>query len=262
MAIVTLFSAAGSPGATTTALALTLAWPRPAILVDADPNASNALLAGYLQGQSPAAQGLIDLAIAHRHGELANTLPAALIPLGDSTQRLLPGLRSPLQAPTIEPMWPDLLTTLDDLDDDGVDVLIDMGRLGARYSPHPAITFADTALLVTRTTLPAVVAANAWLPVLTPLVEGSAVKLGLSLVGSGHPYGPAEISRNLAQLPVLTNLALDPVTAEVFSLGRRHGKHHATTPLVRSARAAAEALHASTHSRRQALRAIEETPHE
>ena len=37
MSLIVLTSASGSPGVTTTALGLALGWPRPALLVDADP---------------------------------------------------------------------------------------------------------------------------------------------------------------------------------------------------------------------------------
>ncbi|MDR0837668.1 MAG: hypothetical protein LBM94_05635 [Propionibacteriaceae bacterium] len=50
MAIVTLVSAGGSPGVTTTALGMALLWPRNCLLVDADPCPNQAVLAGYLQG--------------------------------------------------------------------------------------------------------------------------------------------------------------------------------------------------------------------
>jgi sugar diacid utilization regulator len=37
MAMIVLASAAGSPGATTSALGLALTWPRPVLLIEADP---------------------------------------------------------------------------------------------------------------------------------------------------------------------------------------------------------------------------------
>ena len=48
MAVVTLFSASGSPGVTVSALGMALAWQRHVMLVDADPTGSSAVLAGYL----------------------------------------------------------------------------------------------------------------------------------------------------------------------------------------------------------------------
>ena len=40
MAVIALGSAAGSPGVTTSALGLALTWPRPVLLIEADPTAA------------------------------------------------------------------------------------------------------------------------------------------------------------------------------------------------------------------------------
>ena len=46
MAIVCLTSASGSPGVTTTAVGIAFCWPRPALLVEADPTGGSGVLAG------------------------------------------------------------------------------------------------------------------------------------------------------------------------------------------------------------------------
>ena len=50
MAVIALASASGSPGVTTTALGLAMLWPRPVLLVEADPTGGSGLLAGYFRG--------------------------------------------------------------------------------------------------------------------------------------------------------------------------------------------------------------------
>ena len=50
MALIVLTSASGSPGVTTSAVGLALTWPRPALLVEADPTGGSSVLAGYLRG--------------------------------------------------------------------------------------------------------------------------------------------------------------------------------------------------------------------
>lgn len=45
MAVITVTSANGAPGVTTTALALALAWPRPCLLVEADVAGGSSILA-------------------------------------------------------------------------------------------------------------------------------------------------------------------------------------------------------------------------
>ena len=66
MAILILTSAGGSPGVTTLAVGLALTWPRPVLLADCDPGAHQAILAGYLTGQSSHGKGLLRVAEAHR----------------------------------------------------------------------------------------------------------------------------------------------------------------------------------------------------
>lgn len=66
MTIVLLGSAVGSPGVTTTCLALALTWPRSVLVVDCDRNPSQAVLAGWLRAAPVASRGLVDLAQAHR----------------------------------------------------------------------------------------------------------------------------------------------------------------------------------------------------
>ena len=48
MAVIALASASGSPGVTTTALGLALLWPRPVLLVEADPTGGSGLAGGLL----------------------------------------------------------------------------------------------------------------------------------------------------------------------------------------------------------------------
>ena len=63
MAVIALTSASGSPGVTTTALGLALLWPRPVLLVEADPTGGSGLLAGYFRGTREYDGGLIELAL-------------------------------------------------------------------------------------------------------------------------------------------------------------------------------------------------------
>ena len=70
MAVIVLGSAAGSPGVTTSALGLALTWPRPVLLIEADPTGGSAMLAGFFRGTTAHTAGLIDLAWAQREGLL------------------------------------------------------------------------------------------------------------------------------------------------------------------------------------------------
>ena len=52
MALIVMFSAAGSPGVTASALGVALTWPRPVLLVEGDPTGGSAVFAGYLRAES------------------------------------------------------------------------------------------------------------------------------------------------------------------------------------------------------------------
>ncbi|MCB0909871.1 MAG: hypothetical protein KDB63_22470, partial [Nocardioidaceae bacterium] len=64
MAVVALASASGSPGVTTTSLGLALAWPRPVLLVEADPTGGSGILAGFFRGLREYDAGLVEVALS------------------------------------------------------------------------------------------------------------------------------------------------------------------------------------------------------
>ena len=70
MSLIVLTSASGSPGVTTTALGLALGWPRPAVLVEADPTGGSAIAAGYLRGEVVPPEAMIDLALAQQRSSV------------------------------------------------------------------------------------------------------------------------------------------------------------------------------------------------
>ena len=90
MALITLTSASGSPGVTTTAVGLALCWPRPVLLVEADPTGGSAIAAGYLRGGTAPTDSLIDLAFAHRDGTLVDAIPSVTTSFPDTAVTLIP----------------------------------------------------------------------------------------------------------------------------------------------------------------------------
>ncbi len=245
MAVVTLVSAAGAPGVSTSALALALAWPRPTLLVEADPVGGSPVLSGWMHGEVPHDRGLVDLAMAYRQGHLADSLAPTTIEIPESSVRLVPGARSHQQAVSAAPVWEPLAGMFRTLERTGTDVVIDGGRLGMNGSPLPLVRGADLALLTTRSDLPALVAARGWVRELRDEFTdwGLVDQLGLLIVGPGRPYAAGEIGRTL-DAPVITTLAWDPASAEVYHTGAVPGRRFAQAPLQQSIRAAASALHA------------------
>lgn len=256
MALITLTSASGSPGVTATALGLALTWPRPVLLVEADPTGGSGILAGYFGGKKEHTRGLIDLANAHRQGSLAETLPHVTMQHPDSAVQILPGTRAHGQARSLVPLWEPLVDTLRALERNDQDVIVDAGRLGLVGCAEPLIYGADLALLVARSSLPALSGARSWAETLRDEFArtGSSGSLGVLLVGEGQPYGAREVSK-VVQLPVTCSVAWDEPAAAVFSRGASAPRRFQTSSLLRSLRATAAAIQSVVSSNRARVEA-------
>jgi hypothetical protein len=221
VAVIAVLSAKGSPGATTLALGLALAWPRPTMLVEADASGGSAILAGYLRATRRHDRGLIDVALANSLGEsLPDAVEAALMPLPGSDVRLLPGIANATQAASLSDLWSTFGTELRRLEDD-TDVIIDVGRLGAQHGADPLVPSADLIFLALRSDLPAIAATRGRLPLLRADLErlgSGADALHGVVIGPDRPYATKEIEAAL-HLPVLGEVAWDPNGAAVLSHG-------------------------------------------
>ncbi len=271
MAVLALTSAKGAPGVSTTALAMTLLWPRAALLAECDPAGGSSVLAGYLRGTVEHSRGLLPLALAQRHQSLEQALWPQTVPLtgdphaasaaaGAGDRWVLPGLSDAAQAPSTAALWGPLGSLLASLERAGTDVVVDAGRLGTAHAPTGLLRQADLVLLVMGTSLPAVVAARARLSLLredlsvpgTAGRDGCLSSLGLLLVGEGRPYSAKEIAAACG-VPVVASLAWDPASAEVLAAGAAPGRRFDSSPLVRSTRAAISASSKLIAQRRSRL---------
>ena len=265
MSVIVLTSASGSPGVTTTAVGLALSWPRPVLLLEADPTGGSAVLAGYLRGLVTPAGSVIDLAQALHGGDLLEALAAASMPLPGCTASLVPAVGSHTQARSLVALWEPLAAALQSLEETGQDVIVDAGRLGLFASPDPLVDAADLALLVVRTDLVSVLQARSWAHTLAERFEkaGAAANVGLLTVGTGEPFRPKEIAKVLA-LPVIASVAWDPASAAVYSRGARppggswrdrltRRDPWADAPLQRSLRAAHSAITGTIRATAQTL---------
>ena len=255
MSLVVLTSASGSPGVTTTALGLALAWHRPCLLVEADPTGGSAVAAGYLRGSTVPPEAMIELALAQQDGRpLRDTLAQVTLDLPGSDKRYVPGTRSHEQARSLVGLWEPLAVALRSLEETGQDVVVDAGRLGLFGSPEPLIEAADLALIAVRTDLVSLSAARSWAESLRERFDraGAGSSLGLLLVGEGEPFGAREVAKVLA-LPVVATVAWDPEHAVVLSRGAQPPRAGSLqrlagrsgwddSPLLRSIRAAGSAI--------------------
>ncbi|MFJ8433172.1 hypothetical protein ACIQ9P_17920 [Kitasatospora sp. NPDC094019] len=268
MAVIAVVGAPGAPGATTTALALLLAWPlqpgRRILLVECDPD-GGAVLAGALEGRVEAVYGLRNLAVADRRGLLGQALWEQLIdlsPEGNAERLLLPGLTDPTQAPGLAYTWEPLMEVLHGLESQGYDVILDLGRSGATGTSAVLARRADVVAAAVRTTLRGLSAAR---PRLGTLAEDLATAgtgadaLGLLLIAEG-PYSGAEVSKEFG-LPVLGLLPHARRTARVLSDGGDvTDRRFVRSELMRTARSAADGIQLAVRRRRQRLAPAADRP--
>ena len=249
MALVILASATGAPGCTTSALGLALNWPGVSLLVDADRNPSQSLLAGYLQGVDPGRRGFTGLLQAHRERRpFASEIAGQCVQLGDDTRRwLLPGFAHPAASSLFTAAWPDLVGALDRFEGD---VIVDAGRVGRDGIPRPLAEAADAVLLVTRSSLVSLAGARLYLPLLSEAVDLG--RLGLLVVGPGRPYSRSELGRQFGT-EVRATLPWDPDGAAVYAEGQARGRKFDASAYVRSLRTAAESLASGFAERRRRI---------
>jgi hypothetical protein len=256
MAVLAFANAKGAPGVTTSVLALAFAWHRPALVVEADMSGSSSVLSGFLRGSTDHSRGLIGLSVAARqHGFTDRVLWEQCLQLGDECY-VLPGIADPGQAAGLTTAWTPLAEVLTDLETAGVDVLVDVGRLGAAYPPTPLLAAADAVVLVTGTRLPDVYALSRRIPaVRDDMGIGDAERLCVLTVGEGRPYSNREIESCLG-VRVVSSIGWDPVHAEVYSVGAPQGRRFESSPLVRTSATTASALNGLVRDRRARLGAV------
>lgn len=253
MAVIAFTSAKGSPGVTTTVLALALVWHRPVLVIEADTVGGSSILAGWLRATVPHDRSVLDAAIAHHNGQLGETLHSLTIPLPPeqptSPKRLLAAIPRSVHGPAVDPLWQPLGDLARTLEDAGMDVLVDAGRLGARHAPMPLLRSADAVLVVSRATLPSISAVAAVLDQLRADLSDHGQgedTLALLMVGqpgvrpTGELYSPRDVRRELGT-PVVGTVVFDPVAAEVLHRGAAPGRRFDRSNLMRSARSVAEA---------------------
>lgn len=232
MSIIALGSAKGSPGVTTTVMALAAAWPseRNVLVVEADPD-GGILAARHQLATEP---GLSTLAVTSRRSLTVDDISAhtqevspagvsALVapPAAEHSRRALDLVAAPLgrQLPLI----------------DDTDVLIDVGRFRPESEADPLIAVADAVLFVVRPRLEEL----QQLPARIRAIRPTASRVGLLLVGE-RPYPPAEVAVSL-DTDVVAVLADDLRGAEALA-GRSSSRALTRSPLMRSVRSAIESI--------------------
>jgi len=233
MSVIALASAKGSPGVTTTALALAAVWPRRVLVADCDPSGGD--LAGWL-GQ-PSTPGLVTLGPLARRGLGPAEVWAQTQPAGGSL-RVLTGFARPDQARAVMALWQQLPVALARL---GVDVLADCGRLDP---VSPALAVARAADVVAVLARPDAAGVAHLEPCLRLLSDQGAAPV-VVLLGD-RPYRPAAVAAALAERGVGAGVAgvvlPDPAAARRLAGGPGSDRALARSLLIRSARLLADTL--------------------
>lgn len=239
-----LTSGKGAPGVTTVALGLALAWPAPVLLVEADP-AGGTIRHGYGQGADLSGRSMLGWHVAARRiGAREATWANAVRLEGECW--LVPGVDTPAQAASID--YAALAATLTGL---GVDILVDAGRIPGPVGIGPLVAAADKTVVVLRSTLASVHAAQSAANHIADLAGSTSVgAIGVEadslvsvVVGAGRPYPLGDVRAAMTHAaPLAGEVAWDPMTAAVLSDGGPAPRRFDATAFMRSASRLASAL--------------------
>lgn len=236
MALMLACSAKGSPGVTTSLIALALQWPREVVLASADP-AGDDLRAGILRAAAPANRGLLDLALSLRRGTGEVQTSAVSLHVDERSVWLLPGASDPAQMEVLRPHWPAIAKALVAC---GRDVLVDFGRMSTDRLPIEVTDRADLIAVVLRPTLACVDRARPLIATLSKdVVAGRGrAEVGVLCVGDA-PYQPGAVASAL-EVPLFGVLPNDSVSADRLTQGEVPWRR----PLFRAAQGVARAISA------------------
>lgn len=242
MAIYCLTSFSASPGVTTTAIAWANLSPRPTLIIEADTRGGSPILAGVWAGQQPHTTSILELANRDRAGYVEFLHERTLLLPGTTDRRLLPAIPSPEHAHPLTGVWRPLSAALRTISTEGgVDVIIDAGRAGER-APWTLMETADSVLVMTDTTLPALNTTVIGLKDLRARLEqsGTPDRVGLVPVTGRdkgpdiRPYGAREIHGIVGPTTVVAEVARDATRAAVYGASTPPARGHNSSGFVRS----------------------------
>jgi hypothetical protein len=252
MALIAIAADKGSPGVSTTAVALAAVWPRRVLLAEADPSGGDLVYraVGAHGGVLNPNSGMLSLAATARHGLAAEQLWDHAQPLAGGLDVLV-GLGSAEQAAGIAGLWNILgsaFATLAESPNGAADVIADCGRIGPDSAILDLFPHAALVLLVSRTEPEHLARVRDRAGALSAKLHGSqrgAATLGFPPIGVLLIADAGSSARLAAQVNemlvasqisgrVVGTLAMDTAGAETLN-GRRRGRLDKSL-LIRSAR--------------------------
>ena len=154
MALIALAADKGSPGVTTSAVALAAVWPRRALYAECDPHGGDLVYRMPAEHGGPLDpnRGLVSLAVESRRGLDAGVLPQHTQRLNGGLE-ILVGLGNADQAHGMAGLWTPLGRAFDRYADlpYGADVIADCGRIGPDSPTIDLLAQSALVLLVART---------------------------------------------------------------------------------------------------------------
>jgi MinD-like ATPase involved in chromosome partitioning or flagellar assembly len=240
----------GSPGATTTAVALAAGWPNPAVVVEADPGGGDLALRLRLpSGEAlPPTPTVLTLAAAARaHLEDTQLVVRHASGLSDRVG-VVPGHLLADQSAGMAGAWEALAAVLSCSE---LDVIVDVGRLDSGSPAMPVAAAADAVVVVGRPTTagglrlreriktlgPALAArrgrpAMVWAVVVTPARHAEAYTADLKHMLTSAGVEPVSVG----------HVVFDATAAGRIDAGENPTGRLSRTPLMRSARELASRL--------------------
>lgn len=213
-------SACGAPGASTTALGLTLTWPRQALLLEADP-AGSTVAPGFLRGGTDHSRGVLNLSLLEPREGMIDAIHHQALALTTQTPRpplLLMGWADPGQAGAMTPHWDAIGQACLSLDSAGIDVIVDAGRITQGSYPLTLLGYADSIQMFVEGSLTGCLRSHAATTTLAETLQtrsGNPDALALAIVGGDLP---ASHIRKFYGLPAF-RLHHDTETARRFTSG-------------------------------------------
>lgn len=246
--LIAIASMKGSPGVTSTALALAAVWPRQVVLLEADPAGGDlayrckAAYGGLLYTD----RGVLTLAAAMRDGLADPDAIAAQAQLLACGVNVIPGVASVAQARGVGQLWSTIAEACQAAD---VDVIADLGRLDRASTVMPLAKAAEVFLPVVATTFDSVMHLNEGLQdLVSALVTDGRARIVPLLVGRDEYAGSdlAELDRVLGThgLPISPAMPIpaDPRTLDRVQEGEKATGRLSRTLLLRGARAVAQTI--------------------
>jgi len=129
--LIGLLSTNGSPGVSTTAMAMGAVWPSPVVVIDADPSGGDMLAAAGSVVEADREHSLLELLRLGGQGQIPRVLDSQITVLPTGAP-VVTGLAHPGQAGGLA--WTDLAEGLRAVTHR--DVLVDLGRWACPTHPH------------------------------------------------------------------------------------------------------------------------------